>query len=220
MSLHARAWRWLAGPDGTRPGLPIAELLAPLPLAAVAVLVANDWWWKPAGALPPWLTGKVSDVAGVFVLPLVLTAVTALVLRAAARLGAPVDWTLRRRRLAIAIAVTAALLAATKLSPAIADQIAALLGARARIVADPGDLVALPVLAGTWLHGRRTLARVAHGRLAWIAARRVPAAPALADAVTSGADPARIAALAVATDAWVAGGPAAPVDAAVAALRR
>ncbi len=212
--------RWLAGRDGARPGLPIAELLAPLPLVALIVLVANDWWWKPSGAVPGWLTGKLSDVAGVIVLPLVLTAALALGLRGLARAGLGVDWTLRRWKLAVAIAITAALVIATKLSAGAAAEVAGLLGDRARIVADPTDLVALPALALVWWHGRRTIARVPYGRIAWIAARERGAPAELADVIACGADPTRVATLAAAIDRWRAGGSADAVDAAVAALRR
>ena len=212
--------RWLAGRDGARPGLPIAELLAPLPLGALIVLVANDWWWKPSGAVPGWLTGKLSDVAGVIVLPLVLTAALALGLRGLAWAGLGVDWTLRRWKLAVAIAITATLMVATKLSSGAAAEVAGLLGDRARIVTDPTDLVALPALALVWWHGRRTIARVPYGRIAWIAARDREAHAELADVVGCGADPTRVAALADAIDRWRAGSPADAVDAAVDALRR
>ncbi|MBK9036810.1 MAG: hypothetical protein IPL61_37100 [Myxococcales bacterium] len=198
---HDRAWGWLAGADGLRPGVPCAELLAPVPLAAVALVALNDWWWKPRGALPPWWTGKLSDLGGVIALPLVLTGLTALVLRGAARLGAPVDWTLRWWKLAAAIGATVAAVVATKLSPAAAAAVAATLGRDARIVADPSDLLVLPAVAVAWWHGRRTIARVPYGRVAWIAARGVAPAAALADVATAGAGSADVEALAQALTA-------------------
>lgn len=213
MGTHARLWRALAGADGTRPGLPIAELLAPVPLAAIAVLVANDWWWKPRGVLPAWLLGKLSDVAGLIVLPLVITAALALVLRGAALAGANVDWSLRRWKLAVAIAASAALVIVAKTSTDAAAVIAGWLGARARIVADPTDLLALPALAIAWWQGTRTIARVPYGRVAWIEARRTDPRTALAD---TAADPT----LVDATQAWLAGGPAAPVDDALQRIRQ
>jgi hypothetical protein len=45
-------------------------LLHPIPLAAIALLVANDHWLKAAH--PGWLTGKLSDVAGMTFFPLLL----------------------------------------------------------------------------------------------------------------------------------------------------
>ncbi|MBK7075619.1 MAG: hypothetical protein IPH44_25345 [Myxococcales bacterium] len=213
---HDRAWRWLAGADGLRPGLPCAELLAPVPLAAIALVAINDWWWKPHATLPATWTGKLSDVGGVIALPLVLTAALALALRAAARLGAPVDWTLRRWKLGLALALTAAAVAATKLSPDVAATVASLLGKDAQIYVDRSDLLVLPALVVPWWHGRRTIARVPYGRVAWIVdGRRAPSA-ALVDVQAAGADPAQVAALAAALAAPIE--PAA-VAAALAAIR-
>jgi hypothetical protein len=215
-----RAWRWLAGDEGPgHPALPVSELLAPVPLAAALVLAGNDWLLKPSAA-PGWLTGKLSDVAGLAVAPLIATAVIDLVLYAAFRLGARVDFTLRAWKLAAAIAVVGATFAATKLSPAAAAAVAAALAAvtgRAAIVADPTDLLALPALAVAAWQGRRALARGAAGRLAW-AARTGASAP-YADAARAGGDPAAAAALDAAVAAWRAGGPADAVRAALQRLR-
>lgn len=46
----------------------------PVALAAVAVLAANDHLLKGSGLLPGALTGKLSDVAGLFFFPLLLSA--------------------------------------------------------------------------------------------------------------------------------------------------
>lgn len=227
MAWHARLWRALAGGDDAgRPGLPWAEALAPLTLAALLALVVNDWLLKPAiGADAGWLTGKVSDVAGVIAAPLVATAAVDVGLWALARLGAPVDWTLRRWKLALAIAVTAAGVVAVKLSPAAAAVVTralAAIGFRARIVVDPTDLIALPALGLAWWQGRRALARGAHGRLAWVAQqhrRGVTVARPYADARACGAAPATVDGLEAAVAAWLDGGPAGPVDQALARLR-
>jgi hypothetical protein len=145
----------------TRPRtvLPAEELLHPYPLLAVIVLVVNDRLLKGSGVLPGWLTGKLSDVAGLFFFPLLLTAL--------ARLAA---WPLLRRRppltrwlLAGAIALTAAGFAAVKLVPAAGRAFAAASAwlepldrfARVTVVQDPTDLLALPVLALTAWHGAR-----------------------------------------------------------------
>jgi len=218
---HSRAWRVVAGDDGpARPGLPIAELLAPLPLLLLAVLVLNDWVIKPSDA-PRWLAGKLSDVAGLAVFPLVATAALDALLAIAARLGARVDDTLRRWKLAAAIALTGIGFAAMKLVPSIAAQVAALLGmafGRAEVMPDRTDLIALPALAFAWWHGRRTIARGAYGRLAW--ARRARPASPFGDAATCGADREAVAALDRATLAWLDGGPPEPVRDALAELRR
>jgi hypothetical protein len=48
----------------------------PLPLAAVALLLLNDHWLKGSGLLPGAVTGKLSDVAGLFFFPVLCFAVT------------------------------------------------------------------------------------------------------------------------------------------------
>ncbi len=50
------------------------HLTHPVTIAAVAVLVVNDHLLKGAGVLPGWLTGKLSDVAGMFFFPVLLAA--------------------------------------------------------------------------------------------------------------------------------------------------
>ncbi len=222
-----RAWRWLAGADrATRAGLPIDEVLAPMPLVALVLLVVNDWVLKPRyGGSIGWLTGKLSDVAGLALAPLVLTAATDVLLRVTRAAGAPVDPTLRRWKLALACAATGGVFVAVKLSPAAAGLVArgwdhAWSGAA--IVADPTDLLTVPALALAWWQGRRAIGHVPYGRLAWIAgeaARGRPRPVPLADVRACGADPAALDALDAAVATWIAGGPPGPVDAAVARLR-
>ena len=149
----------------------IGELLHPAPLAAVAILVVNDHFLKGSGLLPAWLTGKLSDFAGLFFFPLLLTALwrtarwlggcraqrdgTHLVPRARAReapgagLARRRDLGLTRRALAIAVGATGIAFAALKLSPALA--------ARAGAIADPTDLAALVMLLPAWWIGRREI---------------------------------------------------------------
>jgi hypothetical protein len=142
----SRLWRWLAGDEGPgQPALPVSELLAPVPLAAALVLAGNDWLLKPSAA-PGWLTGKLSDVAGLVVTPLLLTALVDLALHAAFRLGARVDFTLRAWKLGAAIAVVGAAFAATKLSPAAAGLVAGALAGLA-LAAVVTDLVGLTARA-------------------------------------------------------------------------
>jgi hypothetical protein len=215
----SRARRLLAGSDTTtRAGLPCNELLAPLPLFALGLLVLNDRVLK-GSSLPELLTGKLSDFAGVFVLPLVMTAVFDLVLAGIARAGVLVDYTLRRWKLAVAIAFTGIVFAAMKLSPAIGGWVEALWSklVPSSIYPDPTDAIAVIVLAATWWHGRRTIARGAYGRL-WLARRKQLARP-FADAAACGADPQAAEALDAAVADWIAGGPPAPVDTALAQLR-
>ena len=139
-------------------------LLHPVSLAAIAVLALNDHWAK--GRLPPWLTGKASDVAGMVFFPLVLWAVIELAL-----------WLFGRRErrphhLYVSAAATGAVFTAINLSRAAGDGYAWALAAlqwpvRSALsgdlialepvahVVDPTDLVALPALAiAVWV-GRR-----------------------------------------------------------------
>lgn len=185
-----RLRRALRGLDRAEsPALPVGEALHPVALAAVLVLVVNDWVLKPR-----WhgvLTGKLSDVAGLAFAPVVLSAVIGLVLHV---LGAK-DPTLSHRRLLACCAATAAGFAAVKLCPPVRDHLAALIGHHAEFYPDPSDLLALPaVLVGYWI-GRDELRRVPLGRPAAIHRLATPAAAALAD---TAAPPE----LARAIDAW------------------
>ncbi len=216
----------LAGSEGPgRRALPAGELLEPVALGAVLLLVVNDWVLK--GRAPALFTGKLSDLAGLVCAPLIATAAVDTGLWAAARLGAPIDFSLRRWKLAAAVLVTGLAFAAVKLSPGAAhalERVAAAVGLGWRIAPDPSDLVALPALAlAAWL-GRREIARVPLGRIevlerAW---RRGSAPPAagLADVVRCGGDPAAVDSLAAALSAALAGGSEAPLWQALEALRR
>jgi hypothetical protein len=222
-------WRRLAGDDTTaRGGLPVHELLAPLPVIAIALLVLNDRVLKGSAA-PEWLTGKLSDVTGVFVFPLAAVAVVDLVGAGLAKLGlVRWDYTLRRWKLAVAIGFTALVFGAMKLSSTIGGWVErawASLVPSATIYPDPTDAFALIVLVATWWHGRRAIARGAYGRLALARLRHAAGKPLPApfgDAATCGADPARVRALDDAVVAWLASGDvgdAARVDAALGRLR-
>jgi hypothetical protein len=59
------------------------EFFAPLPLSALALTVVNDVWLKPA--LHSELTGKVSDIALCFFMPLFVSEVLGIVFRVPAR---------------------------------------------------------------------------------------------------------------------------------------
>lgn len=133
---------------------PMPELVAPLPLAAVALLALNDHVLKRRW--PGLVTGKLSDLAGCFVLPLFVSAVLAVATRWPPRL-----------RLGLGVAATVVFFSALKLSPVTADAVSGALHLvwgpfglpRGRIVADPTDLVALPLAAAAWVHGVRAHAR-------------------------------------------------------------
>ena len=199
-----RARRWLRGRDRVDGApLPIGEALHPLVLAAAALLVLNDWWLKPSAA-PGWLTGKLSDLAGLVLAPLVLSALVGVVLHLAARAGARLDPSLSRARLGACVGATGLVFTVAKVVPAAADRLGAawaVLSPGATVVADPTDLLALPALVLAWRLGQGELRRVPLGRTAALRRLGRPAAPALADVLQAGATPARIAALAAALDA-------------------
>jgi len=119
---------------------PVGELLHPAALAAIVLLAVNDWLLK--GRAPGWLTGKLSDFAGLLFFPLLLTAAwnTA---RWALRRPCP----LTRRALVVAVVATGAAFVAWKLG--------GVLGA----VRDPSDLLALVMLAPAYAIGRSEIRR-------------------------------------------------------------
>jgi hypothetical protein len=217
-SIFERMRRALRGVDHAEaPSPPLGEALHPVALAAVALLVVNDWLLKPrwsgaaGGPVANAVTGKLSDLAGLIFAPVVLSAAIGVALHAAALLGAKIrprhaiNPSLSRRRLIACIAAAGAGFAAVKLLPGAAHGVAAalsLLGRPAAIAVDPTDLLCLPGLAVAWWIGRDELRRVPLGRPAAIHRLGLPAASALADAARAGASPGRIAALAAAIDAW------------------
>lgn len=120
------------------------------PLAAVALLLINDHVFKSAfrGAV----TGKLSDFAGCFFLPLFVSALLAEVTR----------WSWQRR-VAIGAGVTFALFVPIKLFPQAALAVARAvelvslplgLGAQ-RITVDPSDLLAVPMILLAALYARK-----------------------------------------------------------------
>ena len=129
-----------------------AALTHPLWLVALAVLVLNDHVLKGAGILPEWLTGKLSDVAGLVVAP----ALVAFALRLRGRAA-----------LLVAHVAVGAVFSAINLWPAAARAVEALTALGPvpwRIVTDPTDVLMLPALVASW----RLLTRPAPARpVAW-----------------------------------------------------
>lgn len=138
-NLGQRAVADMTAESGTAP------LRSPTFVVSLAVLVANDYWLKGAALLPGWLTGKLSDFAGLVVAPLLLV-----VLLAA-----------RKRATKIAcFAGVAVSFAALELSPRLAsevERVTRLVGLGWRLWPDPTDLLALGVLPLAWraLHPER-----------------------------------------------------------------
>lgn len=105
---------------------PERALSHPLWLGALCLLVVNDHLLKGAGILPGWLTGKLSDLAGFLLLPMLL----AVLVRARTRAV-----------LLLCHAAAAGLLLGLELSPGLCALVHRTLGLR--LWADPTDLVAL-----------------------------------------------------------------------------
>lgn len=132
------------------------EFFSAWPLLAVALLAVNDHFLK--ATFHNTLTGKLSDFAGCFFLPLYVSALLALVTR----------WSGERRVLVGALA-TLAIFVPIKLSRAAADfecraleLVAIPLGfGTQHVVTDPTDLIALPMVALAVLHSRKVKTCVA-----------------------------------------------------------
>lgn len=115
-----------------------SDLVHPIPLAAVMILILNDHVWKGGHALPGWLTGKISDVAGLYFFPVLLTVIVEQSLRSRGS-AAPRRWIAWST-----VLLTGAVFAALKSVPALAALASAAVGP---IVCDPTDLLALGALA-------------------------------------------------------------------------
>ena len=114
----------LRDPSAPRAG----EFFAPLPLAALALLVVNDVWLKPA--LHDFVTGKLSDVAVCFLMPLFLSEVLGLTLAIAPRV-----------RLAMGALFTAVLFTLLETVPAASAQTVRWLDALGPYIGAPGPYV-------------------------------------------------------------------------------
>lgn len=151
------------------PSIPGRLYLTALPLLATGVLLLNDHVLKRL--VPSVMTGKLSDAAGVFLLPILALAGIELLLAAMHR-----PWMTTRKRLVIAVAVTGFGFAAVKGVPAVTtayayalgclrwpiEAVASLVDGRhpdavlpVSVLTDWTDILVLPVLGFTWLCGRR-----------------------------------------------------------------
>jgi len=113
---------------------PRRSLTHPLWLGALALLLLNDHLLKSAELLPGWLTGKLSDFAGLLVAPLVLAVLVGV---------------RSRRGLAVAHLAVGVGFAAINVSAAAAGAVELVTGATPLpwlIFVDPTDLIALPML--------------------------------------------------------------------------
>jgi len=123
----------------------IRLLAHPLNLAAAVLILVNDFLLRPVA--PSWWTGKLSDAGALVIWPLLFAAALALIL--------PRRWK-HSHALAggLALGLTLAGYLLLKLSPATNALLLALSGQRLRAVADPSDLLLLPILLlPAWLRG-------------------------------------------------------------------
>ena len=121
-----------------------AALIHPVVYISIALLLLNDHWWKQSDLLPPILTGKLSDFAGLFFFPLLLLSLA----RGICKLfGFPMP-KLTGRVSKAAILITGAIFGAANIFPELALSLTPLWG---KIVCDPTDLIALPMLGLTFL---------------------------------------------------------------------
>ncbi|CAN5904956.1 hypothetical protein BH11MYX2_BH11MYX2_04140 [soil metagenome] len=140
--------------------LPIGEALHPVTIAAVLLLFLNDWVLKAAfpHGWPHAVTGKLSDIAGLAAAPVILTALTGLLLLLSGKLGLRTSHGphLTQRRLVLAIAATGICFCAVKLSPAASHAFVALLShvRHSAVMLDRSDLFCLPALGLAYFVGR------------------------------------------------------------------
>jgi hypothetical protein len=123
----------------------LACLQHPLTLLSIAVLLLNDHVLKVIS--PSWLTGKLSDFAGLFFFPFILTAGLSLVLS---------KFDLSRQRIGqIAFGIVAIWFVLLKTTPFVnlltAQFTSLFFGAPVQIILDPTDVVALVVLWPAWM---------------------------------------------------------------------
>jgi hypothetical protein len=139
----------------------LAELGAAPPLGAVCLLVANDHGLKRL--FHNALTGKLSDVAICFLLPLLVSAA----------LGLVSDWS-GRRRLAAGGVVATLVFTLLELSDAAGSLFGSGLGVLGLgpvvLTRDPTDLLALVCVPLAVAYGRRRLTAAEHGPNVWRAA--------------------------------------------------
>lgn len=155
--------------------VPADGMLHIVPIAAIVLLLVNDHVLK--SAYPGWVTGKLSDVAGLVFFPLFLQAACEVVLDASRRWRGP-----SLGLLLVSAVATGFAFAGAETIPVVADLVAAVFGmarwpldalgalarggalpgvAAASMTADPSDLLALPFLAVPVLLGLR---RAGHRR--------------------------------------------------------
>lgn len=132
--------------------LPGDELLAPLPLAAMALFGVNNWLLK--ATYGNWITGKLSDFTACFFMPLLISA-------ALGSLGSQRSILVRTRIGAVVTAVVMTLVKTSVTASGWLDSTLAVVlpaGLESTNTVDPTDLIALPFCALAVLYAQRRLA--------------------------------------------------------------
>lgn len=173
--------KWLGGIEQVgESAMPVEEFAHPWPLLAMALLGVNDHLLKGSGWLPGWMTGKLSDFAGLFFFPLFVTAAVDTLLYLAFRItrGRTRGYSLKMWKLYAAVAFTAILFVPLKLSDTwgtlyiramhVLDVFDWLGGFQ--VTKDPTDIVAVVMFPLVIWLGRRFVRRIPLGRLAEISA--------------------------------------------------
>ncbi len=127
----------MAGRAGTEVVTGLRAIASPVAACSLVVLVVNDHVLKQAW--PGWVTGKLSDVAGLVLAPLLLGLVLALV-----GVRRPMVWSSGLVVLGFTVTKT------TAAGAAAVSACWSLTGVNTHIVADPTDLLALPAVLVAW----------------------------------------------------------------------
>ncbi len=153
--------------------LPLTLLVRPWPVFALGLLAVNDHVLKGAGLLPTWLTGKLSDFAGLLYFPLLL--VTLLNMAGFVVGKRRVSFASAHRvHLTVACVITGLFFTGVQLLEPVAqfyaDSSSFLMFWKSRaqvtVTMDPTDIVALLSLPLAWLLGEREIIFIPPGRLA------------------------------------------------------
>jgi hypothetical protein len=134
----------------------VAALMHPASLIAISVLLLNDHFLKQAA--PSWVTGKLSDFAGLFFAPYVCLAALFALLSVIGGSRLPSRSITVVAYVAIGIAFTA-LKTSTVAADAFVSALFALTGRGFSVVVDPSDLIALvslPVSYTLWARERQS----------------------------------------------------------------
>jgi len=143
-----------------RRNLGISFFIHPIPIAAVLIMAANDHVLKYH--YPSFLTGKLSDFAGLFFFPLFICALLCVFLNFT-KPGGERAVTLTQPMLIVAILISNLVFIAVKLWPLANGfyvQAMFALGFPSRLIMDTTDLIALSASAATYAFGRRYFIKI------------------------------------------------------------